>query len=104
VKRLLLMLSLAGLLGGTGLAASPIPVPRVGTTSHPAGAPVPPPEPSTDPCADQQAALDQAKAASLAYPPGSLSVAAAKAVKADLQTKRVALKCCRNPNLYGCSK
>jgi hypothetical protein len=90
MKRLLLVFIAAGILGA---AAAPSAISAVS-----------PPLSSHLTCPNEQAAVDQAVAAMRAYQPGTLSAAAVRAAKADLQNKRDALKCCRNPKLYGCTK
>jgi hypothetical protein len=87
MKGLLSVLVLAAMLGGTVVAAGPTPTA------------------TTDPCAAEQAAFNQAKAAMRAYQPGRLAPTVPMSVaKADLQNKRSALNCCRTPTLAGCSK
>jgi hypothetical protein len=89
MKPLLSVFFLAGILG----AAAPFAVSAL-----------PPPLATHPTCTAEQTAVEQALAAMRAYQPASSSADVVRAAKADLKNKREALKCCRNPKLYGCTR
>jgi hypothetical protein len=61
------------------------------------------PSSPTDPCAAQEAAVDQAHAA-MKVTSVAASTRVAQATKADFKAKRQALKCCRSPKLASCTQ